>query len=68
MIQLYNLKGDFNGAISAAIITLPMSIGYGVTAFAPLGSEFAPQAAIVGLNAAIIGGFLRPCWGARPFR
>ncbi len=68
MIQLYNLKGDFNGAISAAIITLPMSIGYGVTAFAPLGSEFAPQAAIVGLNAAIIGGFFAALLGGTPIQ
>jgi ABC-type dipeptide/oligopeptide/nickel transport system permease component len=39
---LPNLRGDLSGALSAAIITLPMSIGYGIIAFAPLGARFAP--------------------------
>lgn len=31
-----NIRGDLSGAASAAIITLPMSIGYGMIAFGTL--------------------------------
>jgi sulfate permease, SulP family len=68
MNQFYNIKGDFRGAISAAIISLPMSIGYGITAFAPLGIDFIPYAAIIGLHAAIIGGFFAALFGGTPFQ
>ena len=61
-----NVRGEFFGALSAAIITLPMAIGYGVIAFAPLGKEFFPTAALMGLNAAIIGGFLAALLGGTP--
>ena len=35
-----NIAGDVLGGLSAAIITTPMAIGYGIIAFAPLGPEF----------------------------
>ncbi len=54
---LANVKGDLSGALSAAIITLPMSIGYGILAFAPLGAGFASQAALIGVHAAVFAGF-----------
>ena len=60
------VRSEFVGALSAAIITLPMAIGYGVTAFAPLGKEFFPTAALIGLNAAIIGGFFAALLGGTP--
>jgi MFS superfamily sulfate permease-like transporter len=39
-LMLPIVKGDLMGGLSAAIITLPMSIAYGIAAFAPLGPEF----------------------------
>jgi hypothetical protein len=49
----FSPKREFSGALSAAIITLPMAVAYGVTAFDSLGPAFRPQAALIGLNAAI---------------
>ncbi|MBF0450928.1 MAG: zinc-ribbon domain-containing protein [Candidatus Magnetomorum sp.] len=63
-----NIKGDFSGAISAAIITLPMSIGYGIIAFAPLGLQFAPQAALLGIYTAIFGAFIAAFLGGTPLQ
>jgi len=40
-----SLKSEFSGALSAVIITLPMAVAYGVTAFDSLGPTFRPQAA-----------------------
>lgn len=60
------VKGDLTGGLSAAIITLPMSIAYGIAAFAPLGPEFRPHAAIIGLNAATIGGLFAAMLGGTP--
>lgn len=51
-----NLKSEFNGALAAAIITLPMSIGYGIITFASLGQDFAPYAALLGLYSAVFSG------------
>jgi SulP family sulfate permease len=59
-------KGDVAGGLSAAIITLPMSIAYGVAAFSALGPEFRPHAALFGLNAAIIAGFFAALLGGTP--
>jgi SulP family sulfate permease len=59
-------KGDLVGGLSAAIITLPMSIAYGVAAFSALGPEFRPHAALFGLNAAIIAGLFAALFGGTP--
>ncbi|WP_372682098.1 SLC26A/SulP transporter family protein [Desulfosarcina sp.] len=59
-------KGDWVGGLSAAIITLPMSIAYGIAAFSALGPDFRPHAALIGLNAAIIGGFVAALLGGVP--
>jgi len=63
-----NVKGDFSGAISASIITLPMSIGYGIIAFAPLGLQFAPQAALLGIYTSIFGAFIAAFLGGTPLQ
>ena len=63
-----SVKGDLSGAISAAIITLPMSIGYGIIAFAPLGLEFAPHAAIIGIYSAVFSGFFAALFGGTPIQ
>ncbi|NIS74380.1 MAG: hypothetical protein GTO08_03705, partial [Deltaproteobacteria bacterium] len=58
-----HIKGDLMGSIAAAITTIPLSIGYGIIAFAPLGSEFIPIASLIGIYAAIFAGFLAPLFG-----
>ena len=52
------IKKDVTGAVSAATITLPMLIGYSITAFAVPGGDFVPQVAVIGLIATIFSGFL----------
>ena len=66
MKPFQSYKGDLTGGLSAAIITLPMSIAYGVTAFAALGTDFMPHAALIGLNAAVFGGFFAALFGGAP--
>ena len=61
-----SIKNELFGATAAAIISIPMAIGYGVTVFAPLGTSFFAQAALIGLNAAIIGGFFASLFGGTP--
>ena len=58
-----NIKGDLSGAVSAAIITLPMSIGYGIVAFAALGPAYAPNAALTGVYCAVFAGFFASLLG-----
>jgi MFS superfamily sulfate permease-like transporter len=65
-VNSVSIKNEFYGATAAAIISIPMAIGYGITVFAPLGPDFIPQAALIGLNAAIIGGFLAALLGGTP--
>jgi len=68
MSMFSNIKGDFSGAISAAIITLPMAIGYGIIAFAPLGLHFAPQAALLGIYTTVFGAFISAMLGGTPLQ
>lgn len=63
-----NIKGDISGALSAAIITLPMCIGYGIIVFAPLGVEYAPRAAMTGVYSAVFAGFLASFFGGNPIQ
>ena len=58
-----NIRGDLSGAVSAAIITLPMSIGYGIVAFAALGPAYAPAAALTGIYCAVFTGFFASLLG-----
>jgi len=53
-----HIKGDLSGALSAAVITLPISIGYGMLVYAPLGVAFSPQGALAGVYAAVFAGFV----------
>jgi hypothetical protein len=43
-----NIKGDLSGAVSASILTLLMSLGYGLIAFAPLGADRAQSTSSAG--------------------
>ena len=51
-----NFKGDLSGAVSAAIISIPLSIGYGIIVYGPLGAAFLPFAALLGIFACLFGG------------
>ena len=53
---LSNISGDLSGAVSAAIISIPLSIGYGIIVYSPLGAEFLPVAALLGIYACLFGG------------
>ena len=50
------MRGDFAGAVSAAIIALPECIGYSLVAFAALGPDQASNAAAIGIYTAIFAG------------
>ncbi len=54
--HLSNIKGDLSGAVSAAIISIPLSIGYGIIVYGPLGAEFLPSAALLGIYSCLLGG------------
>ena len=57
---------DLAGAVSAAIITIPQAIGYGLIAFAALGSKFTEGAVLLGLySAALAGGVAAIAGGTR---
>ena len=53
---LSNIRGDFSGALSAAIICIPLSIGYGMIVYGPLGTGFLPFAALLGIYGCLLGG------------
>ena len=47
-------SGDLAGGVSAGILTIPLSIGYGLLAFQPLGDGFIPYGILAGLLSAIV--------------
>jgi MFS superfamily sulfate permease-like transporter len=51
--DLARLKGDVMGGISSALLTVPMSMGYGVLALLPLGDRYLSVAILAGLYGAI---------------
>ena len=58
-----NIRGDLSGAISGAIISIPLAIGYGIIVYEPLGPEFIPYAALLGIYACLFGGILASLTG-----
>jgi MFS superfamily sulfate permease-like transporter len=62
------IRGDLSGAIAAAIVTLLMSIGYGLIAFAPLGADYASHAVLTGVYAAVFCGFFAALFGGTPIQ
>ena len=55
-MRLSDMKGDLSGAVSAAIISIPLSIGYGIIVYGPLGVNFLPFAALLGIYSCLLGG------------
>jgi MFS superfamily sulfate permease-like transporter len=51
---LRNLRGDILGGITAAVLTIPVSMGYGLLALAPLGESFTSTAILAGLYAPVL--------------
>src|SRR5688500_15301182 len=52
---LRQLRGDVTGGVAAAVLTIPISMGYGLLALSPLGEEYVPAAILAGLYAPVIG-------------
>jgi SulP family sulfate permease len=48
------LKGDIAGGVSVGVLTIPVSMGYGILALQPLGSGYVSYGVIAGLLSAII--------------
>src|SRR6266545_1249148 len=60
-----NLRGDLTGGLVAAVVTIPMSIGFGLLAFAPFGERFLSIGILTGLYGAIFLGLVALLLGAR---
>ena len=45
----HNMSGDIWGGFAAMLVALPSAIAFGVTIFAPLGSEFGAKGALAGM-------------------
>jgi sulfate permease, SulP family len=48
------LKGDIAGGLSAGVLTIPVSMGYGILALQPLGDGYVSYGVIAGLVSAIV--------------
>jgi SulP family sulfate permease len=68
VVNFSNLKGDLSGALTAATITIPQCIGYGIIVFAPLGVGFAASGALLGLYTAVFAGFVAAWLGGNPIQ
>jgi SulP family sulfate permease len=60
-----HLRGDLAGGLIAAVVSIPMSIGFGLLAFAPFGERFLPLGILAGLNGAMFIGLAALVFGAR---
>lgn len=59
-----HLRGDLTGGFSAALLNIPVSMGYGMLALAPLGPEYIGHGVLAGLYACVCGGFAALLLGA----
>lgn len=48
------LRGNINGGLASALLTIPLAIGFGLFAFDPLGERYASFGVLAGLYSAII--------------
>ena len=53
--QWHHLRGDLVGGFTAAMLSIPVSMGYGLLAFSALGEAYIPQAILAGLYAPVCG-------------
>ncbi len=61
---LANWKGDVAGGVTAAVLTIPVSMGYGVLAFYPLGAQYVSYGILAGLYSAILASVTAVLLGA----
>lgn len=59
------MRGDLAGGTLAAIVSIPMSIGFGLLAFAPLGPDYLPIGIVAGLFGAAFLNLVAIAAGAR---
>lgn len=62
--RLLHLRGDLSGGLVAALLTIPVSIGYGWLALMPLGESAVPHAILAGLYAPVFGCLVAVLLGA----
>jgi SulP family sulfate permease len=51
---LSNWRGDISGGVTAAVLTIPVSMGYGILAMYPLGEQYVSHGLLAGLYSAIV--------------
>ncbi|MDP1956662.1 MAG: SulP family inorganic anion transporter, partial [Rhodocyclaceae bacterium] len=61
-----NLSGDFWGGLAAMLVALPSAIAFGVTIYAPLGSDLAARGALAGILGALALGLVAAALGGTP--
>lgn len=62
--RFQHLRGDLSGGFIAAMLTIPVSIGYGLLALLPLGESAVPHAILAGLYAPVFGCIVAVLLGA----
>ena len=62
---LQHLRGDLTGGLTAAMLSIPISMGYGLLALSPLGEAYVSQAILAGLYAPVFGCIVAVLLGAR---
>lgn len=60
-----SIRGDFSGGLVAAVVSIPMSMGFGMLAFAPFGDEMIATGILAGLYGAMFIGLVALVCGAR---
>lgn len=54
MFERAGLRGDLAGGVSAGVLTIPVSMGYGLLALQPLGDGYVSYGIVAGLVSAIV--------------
>ncbi len=59
-------RGDFLGALTSVLVSLPGNIVYGMIAFAPLGTDYIGAGILAGMFSSIFAGFFAAWFGGTP--
>lgn len=59
------MGGNIVGGITAAVLSVPVCVGFGMLALAPLGADFVQHGVLAGLYAACCGGLVAAATGGR---
>lgn len=59
------VSGNVMGGVTAAILSVPVCVGFGILALAPLGGDFVQHGVLAGLYAAVCGGLIAAATGKR---